>query len=150
MENDTDYPYRVQCEQFKLTRIIVSELDKMDNVEVLFDVKGTGASQDEDGVSLFVETPDGPRTLLGKYLIAADGASSAIRVSQGIDFPGLTFPELWLCTSSEFNFEDHFENLAPIAYVADPDFLVRICSCSGDVAAPSSFPSGRDGRNAGF
>ena len=122
LENDTDYPYRVQCEQFKLTRIIVSELDKMDNVEVLFDVKGTGASQNEDGVSLFVETPDGPRTLLGKYLIAADGASSAIRVSQGIDFPGLTFPELWLCTSSEFNFEDHFENLAPIAYVADPDF----------------------------
>ena len=39
LENDTDYPYRVQCEQFKLTRIIVS--DKMDNVEVLFDVKGT-------------------------------------------------------------------------------------------------------------
>ena len=122
LENDTRHPYRVQCEQYKLTRIIVAELEKMDNVEVLFEVRGTGASQDEQSVTLSVETPEGPRDLSGKYLIAADGASSVIRISQGIEFPGLTFPELWLCTSSEFHFEDHFENLAPIAYIADPDF----------------------------
>ncbi|NBT29628.1 MAG: FAD-dependent monooxygenase [Gammaproteobacteria bacterium] len=122
LENDTRHPYRVQCEQYKLTRIIVAELEKLDNVDVLFRVRGTEASQDENGVTLSVETPDGPNELKGKYLIAADGASSAIRVTQGIDFPGLTFPELWLCTSTEFAFEDHFENLAPIAYIADPDF----------------------------
>ena len=122
LENDTGHPYRVQCEQYKLTRIIVAELQQMDNVEVLFEAKGTGVSQDDETVTLSVETLEGPRELCGKYLIAADGASSAIRISQGIGFPGLTFPELWLCTSSEFNFEEHFENLAPIAYIADPDF----------------------------
>ena len=122
LENDTKHPYRIQCEQYKLTRIIVAELEKMDNVEVLFRVRGVSADQDDNGVTLSVETPDGPDELKGKYLIAADGASSAIRISQGIEFPGLTFPELWLCTSSEFKFEDHFENLAPIAYIADPDF----------------------------
>ncbi|MGB0629890.1 MAG: FAD-dependent oxidoreductase [Alphaproteobacteria bacterium] len=122
LENDTKHPYRIQCEQYKLTRIIVAELEKMDNVEVLFRVRGTEASQDDHGVTLSVETPDGPDELKGRYLIAADGASSAIRITQGIEFPGLTFPELWLCTSTEFKFEDHFENLAPIAYIADPDF----------------------------
>jgi len=122
LKDDTRHPYRVQCEQYKLTRIIVAELAKMDNVDVRFRVRATGTSQDEHGVTLNVEGPDGPEDLKGKYLIAADGASSVIRISQGIGFPGLTFPELWLCTSTEFKFEDHFENLAPIAYIADPEF----------------------------
>jgi 3-(3-hydroxy-phenyl)propionate hydroxylase len=39
----------------------------------------------------------------------------------GIDFPGLTFPELWLCASTPYEFGRHFEELAPIAYVADPE-----------------------------
>lgn len=122
LKDDTRHPYRIQCEQYKLTRIIVAELEKMDNVDVRFRVRGTGTSQDDHGVTLTVEGPDGPEELKGKYLIAADGASSVIRITQGIEFPGLTFPELWLCTSTEFKFEDHFEDLAPIAYIADPDF----------------------------
>ena len=122
LKNDTSHPYRIQCEQYKLTRIIVAELEKMDNVDVRFRIRATGTSQDEHGVTLNVDTPDGPEELKGRYLIAADGASSVIRITQGIEFPGLTFPELWLCTSTEFKFEDHFEDLAPIAYIADPDF----------------------------
>lgn len=122
LKDDTGHPYRIQCEQYKLTRIIVAELEKLDNVEVRFRVRATGTSQDEHGVTLNVDTPEGPEELKGRYLIAADGASSVIRVTQGIEFPGLTFPELWLCTSTEFKFEDHFEDLAPIAYIADPDF----------------------------
>jgi 3-(3-hydroxy-phenyl)propionate hydroxylase len=122
LKGDTDHPYRIQCEQYKLTRIIVAELEKMDNVDVRFMVRATGTSQDDKGVTLSVDTPEGPEELKGRYLIAADGASSVIRVTQGIDFPGLTFPELWLCTSTEFKFEEHFEDLAPIAYIADPDF----------------------------
>jgi 3-(3-hydroxy-phenyl)propionate hydroxylase len=122
LKNDTRHPYRIQCEQYKLTRIIVAELEKMDNVDVRFRIKATGTSQDEHGVTLNVDTPEGPEELKGRYLIAADGASSVIRITQGIEFPGLTFPELWLCTSTEFSFEDHFEDLAPIAYIADPDF----------------------------
>lgn len=122
LKDDTRHPYRIQCEQYKLTRIIVAELAKMDNVDVRFRVRATGTSQDDHGVTLNVDGPEGPEDLKGKYLIAADGASSVIRISQGIGFPGLTFPELWLCTSTEFKFEDHFENLAPIAYIADPEF----------------------------
>ncbi len=122
LKDDTRHPYRIQCEQYKLTRIIIAELAKMDNVDVRFSVRATGTSQDEHGVTLGVEGPEGQENLRGKYLIAADGASSVIRITQGIDFPGLTFPELWLCASTEFKFEDHFEDLAPIAYVADPEF----------------------------
>lgn len=122
LKDDTRHPYRLQCEQFKLTNIIVDELREMDNVDFRFRVRATGAVQDDESIALDVETPDGPEELKGRYLIAADGASSAVRIGQGIEFPGLTFPELWLCVSTAYTFEDHFENLAPIAYVADPDF----------------------------
>lgn len=122
LRNDTRHPYRVQCEQYKLTGIVVDELRNRDLVDLRFRVRAMAAGQDDDGVSLDVHTPNGPETLKGRYLVAADGASSAIRTGQGIGFPGLTFPELWLCTSTKYPFENHFENLAPIAYVADPEF----------------------------
>ncbi len=79
LENDTRHPYRVQCEQYKLTRIMVAELEKMDNVDVRFRTRGIEAAQDDQGVTLTVETPDGQDELKGRYLIAADGASSAIK-----------------------------------------------------------------------
>ena len=60
---------------------LLPKLQQMDNVEVLFEAKGTGVSQDGETVTLLVETLEGLRELCGKYLIAADGASSVIRIS---------------------------------------------------------------------
>ena len=129
LKEDTNHPYRIQCEQFKLTRVIVAELAKMKNVEILFSVKAVSADQDEQGVTLKVDNADGLKELKGRYLIASDGASSAIRASQDIKFPGLTFPELWLCVSTEFEFENYIDNLAPVAYFSAENFwflLLRV------------------------
>ena len=122
LKDDSRHPYRVQAEQFKLTNIIVDVLKTMPEVDFRFNARATGAEQDADSVTLSIDTPDGPEELKGAYLIAADGASSVIRISQDIDFPGLTFPEMWLCCSTAYDFGERFENLAPIAYVADPEF----------------------------
>lgn len=122
LANDTRHPYRVQCEQYKLTRIVVDELAREGSVDVRFRSRVVAARQDDDGVAMDVETPQGRETLRGRYLVAADGASSVVRIGQGIGFEGLTFPELWLCTSTAHPFDEHFENLAPIAYVAGADF----------------------------
>lgn len=122
LKDDCRHPYRVQAEQYKLTRIIVDLLRGMPEVDVRFSTPAVGVEQDADRVRLLVEGPEGPETVAGHYLIAADGASSVIRIGLGIDFPGLTFPDLWLCTSTAFDFGEHFDNLAPIAYVADPEF----------------------------
>ncbi len=121
LRNDTRHPYRLQAEQFKLTNIIVDVLKTMPEAEVRFSTRAVDAEQDADGVDLRVETEDGPETLRGRYLIAADGASSDIRISQGIDFPGLTFSEIWLCVSTAYDFTRNIPGLSPIAYVADPE-----------------------------
>ncbi len=123
LRGDCGHPYRVQAEQYKLTRIVVDVLADMPEVDIRFSTAARGVAQDADRVCLAVRGPGGTEEVLaGRYLIAADGASSVIREGLGIAFPGSTFPELWLCTSTEYDFSAHFENLAPIAYVADPEF----------------------------
>lgn len=116
----TNHPYRVQAEQFRLTDIIYNVLKDMPDVEVRFGARVTGTSQDADTVTIEIETADGPETVTGTYLIAADGGSSAVRKSQNIGFDGLTFPEKWLIASTPYDFSQRFEGLAPIAYVTSP------------------------------
>ena len=121
LRNDTRHPYRLQAEQFKLTNIIVDVLKTIPHAEILFSSKATDAEQDANGVNLRIETANGSETLRGRYLIAADGASSEIRLSQGINFPGLTFSETWLCLSTTYDFTRLIPGLSPIAYIADPE-----------------------------
>jgi 2-polyprenyl-6-methoxyphenol hydroxylase-like FAD-dependent oxidoreductase len=118
LSRDTEHPYRIQAEQYKLTRIIAERLSAIGCVDIRFGTRAVGATQDADGVSVEL---DGGETVAGSYVIAADGASSLIRKAAGIGFPGLTLPELWFVASTPYDFTGDFENLAPIAYVADPE-----------------------------
>ena len=121
LAGDTGHPYRLQAEQYKLTHIVMERLLTMPEVEVRFQARATGATQDGAGVTLALATRDGVESARGEYLIAADGAGSEIRKSQGIGYPGLTFPEMWLVASTPFDFSRHFDDLTPIAYFADPE-----------------------------
>lgn len=47
-------------------------------------------SQDDDGVSARIATPDGELTVQARYLVGADGGSSFVRKTLGIEFPGET------------------------------------------------------------
>ncbi|WP_280307511.1 FAD-dependent monooxygenase [Nocardia neocaledoniensis] len=50
--------------------------------------------QDEEGVTVRVEGPEGAYTLTARYLVGCDGGRSRIRELAGIAFPGNTFPEV--------------------------------------------------------
>ncbi|MCZ6524675.1 MAG: FAD-dependent monooxygenase [Alphaproteobacteria bacterium] len=129
---DTAHPYRVQCEQWKLTRILYDLLEPLPQVEVRFRHRVLGAAQSDDWVTLRVATPDGVESLRGRYLIAADGARSAVRKSQDIEFAGWTLPELFLVLSTPFEFADHLEGLSDVTYLSDPEewlVLLRVADC---------------------
>ncbi|MBW4717132.1 FAD-dependent monooxygenase [Saccharothrix obliqua] len=49
-----------------------------------------GLGQDEDGVTLTVDGPDGAYRLRTRYVVGADGAHSSVRKATGIGFPGVT------------------------------------------------------------
>jgi 3-(3-hydroxy-phenyl)propionate hydroxylase len=119
---DTRHPYRLQCEQWRLTRLLREQLGCNPNVEFIYDARALGVTQDEAVVTLSIERPDGhSETMAGRHLIGADGARSAIRKSLGIGFEGQTIPEIYLTLSTPFAYHEAFEELTNIAYISDPD-----------------------------
>jgi bifunctional hydroxylase/dehydrase len=71
-----------------LTEAILADWATGLGVEVRRGWTLAGVGVGGDGVTVRVETPDGPRTLRTAYLVGCDGARSAVRTLSGIDFPG--------------------------------------------------------------
>jgi 3-(3-hydroxy-phenyl)propionate hydroxylase len=125
----TAHPYRVQAEQFKLTRILHAALARMPDFRIEFASRVEGASQDERGVTVRVSHNGSVAEHRGAWLIGADGARSEVRRALGVEFEGFTWPERFLVVSTPFDFESVIPHLASVSYVADPErwhFLLRI------------------------
>lgn len=125
----TNHPYRVQCEQFKLNRLLAGWLARIGRTDIRFSRPVTAIRQDQSGVQVICDGPDGEMTLRGDYLIGADGARSVVRSALGIAFDGFTWPDNFLVVSTPFGFEAHFEDLDWVNYFADPEewfFLLRV------------------------
>lgn len=122
LHDDTKHPFRLQCEQWKMTRISVAELEKYPHAEVRYGEKLVGFKQETDGVTILTYSSEhGERQESGSYLIGTDGADSVVRRAGAVKFEGLTYPERFLVASTPFKFEDHFDNLAWVNYVSDPE-----------------------------
>jgi 3-(3-hydroxy-phenyl)propionate hydroxylase len=127
--DQTAHPYRVQSEQFKLTRILLDRLRGDSHFEIQFGVHVDGVEQDQTGVRVRVKEDGGAGVRRGAWLIGADGARSAVRHSLGVEFEGFTWPERFLVLSTPFDFDAVIEGLTSVNYVADPEcwhFLLRI------------------------
>jgi 3-(3-hydroxy-phenyl)propionate hydroxylase len=96
------HPYRLQCEQFKLTRLIADKLAEHPHGSILFQRRLTHYEQDDQGV------------------IGADGANSLVRKLMGVEFSGFTYPEKFLTLSTTYPVHEAFQDLAYVAYMADP------------------------------
>jgi 3-(3-hydroxy-phenyl)propionate hydroxylase len=117
----TAHPYRLQCEQWKLTRLATATLGDFPHASVGFSRKVTGYQEKDDGISVEVAGPEGVETHNARYLIACDGASSVVRKLTGIEFEGFTYPEKFLSLSTYWPLEDHFRDLAYVNYIADAE-----------------------------
>ena len=132
LAKDTAHPYRLQCEQWRLTRMLRDILAEKPDVTFVYDAKAAEVSQDADGVTLTIERPDGSaEDLTCTYLVGADGARSAVRKALGIAFEGMTIPETYLTLSTTFRFEAAMQDLAPIAYISDPDEWFVLLQAAG-------------------
>ena len=126
LASDTNHPYRVQCEQWKLMRFLEEKLRK-EGVELRFGHEVTAVRQEDDGVTVTATTSSGPVEIKGRYVMAADGARSAVRRSLGVEFEGFTYAELFLIASTDFPFENTLTDIAYVNYIADPlEWLVLL------------------------
>jgi len=124
----TRHPYRVQCEQWKLSRMLVTQLPG----ELWFDTRAIGVSQTEDAVKLTVERGGEPMELECRYLIGADGARSAVRKALALDFEGVTFPETTLLATTRFDFAAQLEGLSGVNYCWAPTGTFSLLRLPGE------------------
>lgn len=123
----TQFPFRIQCEQYYLSRALAEGLAKFGNASVRFGTRALSFSQDEDGVDLFIESSLAVEKVRADFLIGADGANSIVRKWLGIEFDGFTYPQRFLCVSTAEPLEDYLPNLALVNYVSDPkEWLVLL------------------------
>jgi 3-(3-hydroxy-phenyl)propionate hydroxylase len=116
LEQDTKHPYRLQCEQWKLSQSLFARLEQEPLAQIHFSSPLTSVEQDESGVTIKVETPQGLVAHRTKYLVGADGARSFVRKAVGLTFDGETYPETTLLVTTLFPFEDHLEGLSNVTY----------------------------------
>ena len=56
-----------------------------------------------------------------RWLVGADGASSAVRKATDVGFDGFTFDERFLVVSTELDLGEHIPDLSLVNYVSDPE-----------------------------
>jgi 3-(3-hydroxy-phenyl)propionate hydroxylase len=125
----TRNPYRVQCEQSKLTRILLDQLSHQPNFQIEFDSAVQDVIQDGNSVEIAIQRNGRTERRRARWLIGADGARSDVRRSLGIAFEGFTWPERFLVVSTPFDFGQVIPGLDEVSYVADPrrwHFLLQI------------------------
>lgn len=114
LADDTAHPYRLQCEQWKLSRALLAALRAEPQAEVHFGAEVAQVAQDEAGVVLRLAGDRPP--VRGRILVGADGAHSLVRKQVSPAFDGQTYPETTLLVTTRFPFEDHLEGLSNVSY----------------------------------
>lgn len=130
LRNDTRYPYRLHCEQFKMARVVYEKLVALPHAEVTFSARVVDVTQRPDGVTVTVETSEGPRTETGTWLVGADGGRSAVRRAVGVEFEGFTWPEAFMVVSTPYDFGPH--GFAHAAYISDPERWCAVFKVPGE------------------
>lgn len=118
LADDTAYPFRVQCEQSKLTPILLEALLGLPGAEVRFGQDVVDVRIDPDSAT--VMTAAGA-TYTADWVVGADGASSAVRKATGAEFEGITYPERFLVVSTQEDLASVLPGIAAVNYVFDPE-----------------------------
>ncbi len=111
----TPYPFRLQCEQHKLCRVLLRHLAGFPRAELRWGSGVAAVVQDSAGVR--VATEDGAEHRCD-FLIGADGGRSMVRKSQGIGFDGFTYAERFLVVTTPEDMAA--KGYAVSSYVSDP------------------------------
>lgn len=103
----TSRPYNLHLSQHRLAEIALRRLKSLSNATIRFGTRLEKLHQDADGVTLSVVSEGRSEELRARWVIGADGAGSAVRRLLGLSFDGMTWPERFVATNVQYDFERH-------------------------------------------
>ncbi|MFF4370591.1 FAD-dependent monooxygenase [Streptomyces sp. NPDC001594] len=86
-ESESRHPYPLMILQSAVERLLEEWAGEL-GVRVRRSAAVSAVGQDADGVTVGLDTADGPAELRARYLVGCDGGRSAVRKLAGIGFPG--------------------------------------------------------------
>ncbi|WP_114944053.1 FAD-dependent oxidoreductase [Microvirga calopogonii] len=95
-EDGHKMPAFINLQQYYLEHTLVERAAELPHLEIRWRNKVSGLKRRNDGVTLTVETPEGSYDLDADWVVAADGARSALRGMLGLDFKGEVFEDRFL------------------------------------------------------
>ncbi|WP_151638249.1 FAD-dependent oxidoreductase [Noviherbaspirillum aerium] len=89
-------PAFINLQQYYVEGYLYERALELPNLDIRWKNRVAGLAQEADGVVIAVDTPDGRYTLACDYLVACDGARSAVRGLCGLESKGRTFHDRFL------------------------------------------------------
>ena len=140
-EGGHKFPAFINLQQPHVERLLVDAIREAREAGAPIELRGrnavTGLTEQDDHVSLDVETPDGPYRVEAEWLVACDGARSPLRAMMDLAFDGRVFEDNFLIadvrmkadfpTERWFWFEPSFKDSGQSALLhKQPDGIWRI------------------------
>jgi len=135
-EDGHKMPAFINLQQYYLEKALVDRALELPNIDLRWRNRVTGVDQRNDGATLMIDTPDGSHKLDAGWVIAADGARSAVRDLLGLGFVGVTFEDKFLIadirmkadfpTERRFWFDPPFHSGQSALMHRQPDNVWRI------------------------
>jgi 3-(3-hydroxy-phenyl)propionate hydroxylase len=95
-EHGHKMPAFINLQQYYAESYLVDRVQELPLIDLRWRNKVTGLTQHNDHAVLTIETPDGPYPLGADYVVACDGARSALRGMVGAEFKGEMFEDQFL------------------------------------------------------
>ncbi|MDX2205014.1 MAG: FAD-dependent oxidoreductase [Hyphomicrobiaceae bacterium] len=95
-EDGHKMPAFINLQQYYAEKYLVERVAQLPGIDLRWRNKVTGIDRGNDHVRVTIDTPEGPYRIVAEYLVACDGARSALRGMVGADFIGETFEDQFL------------------------------------------------------
>ena len=113
----TGHPFRIQCEQYKLTPLLHDACQKTGLVDLRFGSAAREVVQSGDEVIIRYDHKGELRELRANWLIGSDGAHSVVRKCMGLHLEGDTYPSVTILVTTPFPFDQHIPGVAAANYL---------------------------------
>jgi 3-(3-hydroxy-phenyl)propionate hydroxylase len=113
----TRFPYRLQCEQFQLTNLLLERLEDSRLFEIVFGEELVEVESIDEEVVVHSRAAGGERARRTPWLIAADGVNSTVRTQLGLAFEGSVLPKTSVTLVVAHPFQEEVPGLLGVNYV---------------------------------
>jgi 3-(3-hydroxy-phenyl)propionate hydroxylase len=129
-ETGARWPHFLTLGQDRLAEITIEHLARHPQVEIVWQTEVIGFDEGENGVRVHARGAGRDFIVDAGWIVAADGAPSAVRRACGIAFEGMTWPTAFIATNVRADF--HALGFAANNYLVDPNHGAVIARITSD------------------